>query len=146
MPSYAADIPIVIDGVESSWLAVTDPLVRAVVISLFTWRRARPDDPHEGTRWGWWADGLVDDGNDRIGSRLWLLAREKLTDRTLVRAREYANEALQWLLDDLVATSIVVTAERRGLDGLALKCEIERDQLTRTTLRFENVWRILYGL
>jgi phage gp46-like protein len=143
MPSYAPDLPITIDGVESSWLAVTDSLVRAVVISLFTWRRARPDDPHEGMRWGWWGDGLSDDPNDRIGSRLWLLAREKLTLSTMKRAREYAEEALQWLLDDRVATAITVTAERGGLDQLHLRCVIDRDQGGPITLRFDNAWRTL---
>lgn len=143
MPSYAPDLPIWIDGVESSWLAVSDPLIRAVVISLFTWRRAKPDDPHEGVRWGWWGDGLDDQPNDRIGSRLWLLAREKLTLKTRNRAREYAQEALQWLLDDRVATSIVVTTERGGLDQLHLVCVIGRDQRAPITLRFDNTWRTL---
>lgn len=143
MPSYAPDMPIVINGVESSWLAVTDPLVRAVVISLFTWRRAKPDDKHEGVRWGWWGDGLDDLSNDRIGSRLWLLAREKITQQTLVRARDYAEEALQWLLDDAVATKITVTAERIGLDGVALQCAIDRDEGAPLQLRFDNTWRTL---
>lgn len=143
MPSYAPDLPITIDGVESSWLAVSDPLVRAAVISLFTWRRAKPDDPHEGVRWGWWGDGLDDEPNDRIGSRLWLLAREKLTLSTLNRAREYAEEALQWLLEDRVATSISVTAERVGLEQLHLQAVIGRDQAAPITLRFDNTWRNL---
>jgi len=143
MPSYAPDLPITIDGVESSWLAVSDPLVRAVVISLFTWRRAGPDDPHEGVRWGWWGDGLDDMPNDRIGSRLWLFARAKLTLSTLNRAREYAEEALQWLLDDQVATSIAVTAERSGIDQLHLQCVIGRDEGAPITLRFDNSWRTL---
>lgn len=143
MPSYAPDLPITIDGVESSWLAVTDPLVRAVVISLFTWRRAQPDDPHEGVRWGWWGDGLDDLPNDRIGSRLWLLVREKLTRETVNRARQYAQEALQWLIDDRVATSVTVTAERAGLDGLHLQCVIGRDEGAPLTLRFDNAWRTL---
>lgn len=143
MPTYAPDLPITIDGVESSWLAVTDPLVRAVVISLFTWRRARRDDPHEGVRWGWWGDGLADLPNDRIGSRLWLLAREKLTQSTVNRAREYAEEALQWLLEDRVATSVVVTSERFGLEQLHLQCVIGRDEGAPITLRFDNSWRLL---
>lgn len=146
MPSYAPDLPIVIGGVESSWLAVSDPLVRAVVISLFTWRRANRDDPHEGMRWGWWGDGLAEQPNDRIGSRLWLLAREKLTQRTVIRAREYAEEALRWLLDDRVATRVTVTAERLGLDRLALQCVIERDQRAPVTLRFADTWRTLHAV
>lgn len=143
MPSYAQDQSITVDGVETSLLAVEQPLVRAVVISLFTWRRAQPDDPIEGVRWGWWGDGQDGMPNDRIGSRLWLLVREKLTNSTLVRAREYAQESLQWLLDDLVATGVEVTAERRGLDGLALRVLISRDNAAPIDLRFDNVWSLL---
>lgn len=144
MPSYATDLPITIDGVESSWLAVTDPLLRAVVISLFTWRRANPDDVVEGARWGWWGDGLDDTADDRIGSRLWLLAREKVTNEVMTRAREYADEALAWLLDDRVATSVVVTAERQGIDRLALQVVIGRAEGGPTTLRFDDTWRTTY--
>lgn len=143
MPSFAPDLSIKINGVDSSWLAVTDPLIRAVVISLFTWRRARPDDPHEGVKFGWWADGFGDDANDRIGSRLWLIAREKITNELLNRAREYAEEALQWLLDDRVATAITVSAERDGIERVALQCVIARDQAAPITLRFDNSWRTL---
>ncbi|WP_200894101.1 phage GP46 family protein [Xanthomonas sp. MUS 060] len=52
------------------------PLVRAVLISLFTWRRANADDTlpdPRGFRMGWWGDTYPVVANDRIGSRLWLL-------------------------------------------------------------------------
>ncbi len=36
-------------------LASADPLERAVVISLFTWRRAEPSDPvDDDERYGYW--------------------------------------------------------------------------------------------
>jgi phage gp46-like protein len=94
-------------------------------------------------RWGWWGDGLDGQTNDQIGSRLWLLSRAKVTQQTVIRAREYAEEALQWLVDDGVATRVTVTAERMGLDGLALACVIERDQRARVELRFDNTWRTI---
>ena len=102
-----------------------------------------PADPAEGQRWGWWADGIEGVANDRIGSRLWLLAREKLTASTYVRAREYAEEALQWMLDDLVATAVVVLVERRGLNGMAMQVTIERDTAAPLQLRFDNAWSLL---
>lgn len=139
MPNYAQDLSIHIDGVESSLRSIDNPLARAVVISLFTWRRAAPDDKVEGTRWGWWADGFDGNVNDRIGSRLWVLSREKVTNQTMTRAREYAEEALLWLTDDGVATKVTVTVERRGMDGLALRALIEREGGL-LDLRFDNVW------
>lgn len=143
MPSYTQDLSIQVDGADTSLLSLEKPLVRAVVISLFTWRRAAPSDAAEGVRWGWWADGMDGQANDRIGSRLWLLVREKLTASTLIRAREYAQESLQWLIDDGVATRITCTAERRGLDGLALRAVVERDNAAPLDLRFEDVWSFL---
>jgi phage gp46-like protein len=59
-------------------------------------------------------------GTDRpIGSRLWLLRRAKQTDATAKRARDFIVEALQWLLDDGLATAIDVSTEwvRRGMLG-----------------------------
>ena len=57
-----------------------------------------------------------------MGSRLWLLERSKETDDVLARAREYAIEALTWLLEDGVARSLDVTASwvRRGVLGLVV--------------------------
>ena len=50
-----------------------DDLPRAVINSLFSWRRAESDDILPGTsRYGWWADTYDDDG-EKFGSRLWLL-------------------------------------------------------------------------
>ena len=41
---------------------------------------------------------------------LWLLAREKRTPAVLARAELYVREALQWLVDDGVASAIAVAA------------------------------------
>ena len=84
--TVTVDGKLVALGLDSS-----EPLVRAVIISLFTWRRARPDDDLPGDlRMGWWGDSVPEIPNDRIGSRLWLLSRAKLTVETVARAREYA--------------------------------------------------------
>jgi phage gp46-like protein len=144
MATFAPDLSITIDGVDSALLAIDNPLVRAVVISLFSWRRADASDRVDGdARFGWWGDGLDGIANDRIGSKLWLLAREKLTAETLERAREYAHEALQWLVDDGVATAVTVTVERLAVDGAAMKVEIDREGQAPLTLRLANAWSLL---
>ena len=122
-----------------------DPLARAVAISLFTWRRGKDGDTKPGeARYGWWGDGFSRDNatpsNARIGSRLWLLAREKLTQETLARAKDYAKEALQWLVTDGVASAVSVTAERNGLDRLDLWIVITRDNGSKLDLRFSDMW------
>jgi phage gp46-like protein len=92
-------------------LAAGGDLATAVLISLFTDRRADPDDViPDGSNdpRGWWGDT----GRDTpIGSRLWLLEREKRTEAVRLRAEDYIGEALQWLLDDGVASSIEVVAQ-----------------------------------
>ena len=78
-------------------------LQTAVIISLFTDRRAEPDDtlPAEASdKRGWWGDAIAVQVNgrtvedDRIGSRLWLLSREKQLASVVERARQYCKEAL----------------------------------------------------
>ena len=126
----------------------TDPLVRAVIVSLFTWRRANADDvlPDPlGFRMGWWGDSYPPVANDRIGSRLWLLSRAKLTDTTAHRAMDYAREALQWLIEDGVAARVDVSAERQGLSTLALGCTFyNADGSALAVIRFQNLWSFLH--
>jgi len=137
------DITITVDGVDASSLPAQDKLARAVIISLFTWRRANPDDQVDGPRMGWHGDTTANVSGDRIGSRLWLLAREKILPETLNRAREYAQEALQWLIDDGVASRVEVLVERRGIDGIALQATIYRTDGRTVNLKFDNVWERL---
>lgn len=90
---------------------MADNLSRAVVISLFTWRRADDSDDydHELGKQGWWGDSL---NKDEIGSKLWQLLRSKITSETLLRAQEMADDALQWLVEDGICTEISVSVER----------------------------------
>ena len=139
-------LTVVIDGrTVLLGLASDEPLVRAVIISLFTWRRALPDDPLPGDqRMGWWGDSFSPVVGDRIGSRLWLLSREKLTAQTIERAREYSSEALAWLVEDGVASRVEVEAERQGLSTIALACRIYRAAGgAPVDLRFSNVWEFM---
>lgn len=120
-----------------------DELNTAVIISLFSWRRANADDvlPDEtADPQGFWGDMFATHQGDRLGSRLWLLSREKLTQETLNRAKEYAQEALQWLIEDAVASRVVVDVERKGLDQLALLVTVYRSAGNVAVLRFDQVW------
>lgn len=97
-------------------------LETAVIISLFTDRRARNDDllpdPNNPDRRGWWGDlASLEVEGDQIGSRLWLLEREKTVESILVRAKEYAEESLAWLIEDGVAGKVEVESERLGPVG-----------------------------
>lgn len=111
-PSHdPADPPRFDWAIQRGDLAPDDGLETAIILSLFTDRRALPDDPlPDGSddRRGWWADAWAEQGP--VGSRLWLLEREKDTRDVVNRARDYAEEALQWLVDDGIAERIEVMA------------------------------------
>lgn len=121
---------------------VDDDLTRAVINSLFCWRRANDDDELPGSsRYGWWGDTFEE--NDKFGSRLWLLSRAKLTAQTPLLAKEYVEEALQWLIDDGVAAGIVVEIEKVTIDRLDISIVITKPSDTTTSLRFQNMWSYL---
>ena len=119
-----------------------DELAAAVLISLFSWLKSNPDDGVRApNRQGWWGDTVAHTAGDRIGSRLWLLQRQKILSTTLRRAEFYAKEALQWLIDDAVVASIEVSAERSGADQIALLVTCYRpDDTQALQARFQNVW------
>jgi phage gp46-like protein len=136
-----------IDGVTTSAVDVFEDLPRSVLISLFTWRRANPDDAlPSNSRQGWWGDTYPASANDRIGSRLWLLSRSVLTAETVTNAKEYAEEALQWLVDDGVAAGVAVIAERNGIGRLDIGVTITRGDAGQLNIRFTNVWDYLHAI
>src|SRR5262245_49969605 len=82
-------------------LALDEGLRTAVILSLYTERRAEPDDDipsGDGDRRGWWADEFAPVAADRMGSRLWLLDRSAQRSDLARRAEEYIREGLAWML------------------------------------------------
>jgi phage gp46-like protein len=123
-------------------------LETAVLISLFTNRRADDDDvlpDQESTEiQGWWGDlASPEIEGDQIGSKLWLLGREKTTEDILARTKLYVEEALQWLIDDGVAAKIEVETDRSGTIGtdvLALSVKIYEVAGRETSLIYKVQW------
>jgi phage gp46-like protein len=129
--------------VDDNDLLLDDGLDTAVIASLFTDRRAEDSDilPDGHTdRRGWWGDGLPTVPNDKFGSRLWLLSREKQVPSVLERAKEYALEALQWLIEDKVAASVDVTTEFTKPGMLGIQIVIQRPQGPPAQFKFFYVW------
>lgn len=123
-------------------------LETAVLVSLFTDRRAKEDDvlPDSNNldRRGWWGDlGSPKVEGDQIGSRLWLLGREKTLESVLTKAKKYAEESLNWMIEDGVVKSIEVEVERQGpigLDRLALLVRVFRPDGTVLPFKYEIQW------
>lgn len=135
---------LTINGKKKAVYEVSDPLTRAVIISLFTWRKAGKDDVPEEVN-GWWGDTFPTVQNDRIGSRLYLLKRSKLTNQTPLKAREYITEALQWLTTDGLAARVDVTAARLGINAMSAATVIHKRDGTTLSLSFDDLWSELNG-
>ena len=119
-------------------LETDQALETAVLISLFTNRRAGDDDelPAESTgRGGWWGDG-----EDPIGSRLWLLDREVQSPEVLNRAKEYVEEALAWMLTEGVAQAVDVNCEWVRTGTLGILVQISKPDGETLKLLFEYIW------
>ena len=126
---------------EAGVLSPDDGLETAIAISLFTDARAADDDvlpDPSGDRRGWWGDVAPRIAGDAIGSRLWLLAREKKLSSVVERARGYAAEALAWLIEDGIAAAVEVTAEAQEADRLAIGIVVTRPGGDRR--RYDYVW------
>ncbi|HLJ65623.1 MAG TPA: phage GP46 family protein [Stellaceae bacterium] len=139
-------------ALEGGDLALDQGLHTAVLISLLSDRLAHPDDelPNAGLahgaddglppdRRGWVGDAFLPD-NDQIGSRLWLLSREKELAPVLALAQTYDREALQWMIDDGVVDrlDIVCTIPVHGV--LAHVITLRKPDGTAQTHRFASVW------
>lgn len=130
---------------DGAGLAVEQGLKTAIIVSLFTDRRARADDPlpQEGAdRRGWWGDVAAPIEGDQIGSRLWLLRRSKMTAKVVEQAREFCVDALQWLVEDGVASGVEVTTQAMSPDVLAIAVVVTRaDGPARQ--KFDFVWEAI---
>lgn len=104
---------------QGGYLQTGDDIQTAILISIFSDRRAEADDviPDGDDPRGWWADDDVP-----IGSRMWLLRRAKQTGETLQRAYDYLAEALQWMVDDGVVARFDINAQwvRRSTLGASI--------------------------
>lgn len=132
------DIQVVANDVS-----IDEGLQTAIVVSLFSDRRADDVDalPFGHTdRRGWWGDVYPTIPEDRIGSRLWLLSREKELPVVLVRAKEYAVEALQWLLTDRVASRVDVVTEFTRAGMLGIGVTVYRPVVDPVTYHFNVLW------
>lgn len=118
-------------------------LETACLVSLFTDKLATPDfRPTDGTsdRRGWWADPY---NEQPLGSNLWQLERAKTTRDTLGLARRYTQDALQWLITDGVAASVVVDTRWLGTTGqtmLGIAVAITKPDGSSTRFVFGWAW------
>ena len=148
--SWDATLDGILEGdltYENSKLSTEQGLATAIIISLFTDRKAADDDilPDitSKDRRGWWGDlANPEETGDQIGSLLWLLERSKTTEEVIVKAKRFVEEALEWLITDNIATNVNATVERQGLPGndrLAIKVQIILVEGKDVTIRIKDL-------
>lgn len=127
---------------ENNDLSTDEGLQTAVTVSLFTDARVDKEELPEGEtdQRGWWGDALNDD-NDKIGSKLWTLERQKITTQVLEDFKQFSEESLQWLIDDQIAASINVVVERVDNFSISVVIEITRPQDERQRYRYGYLWK-----
>lgn len=137
---FLAGADLALDGLG---LATDGGLGTAVVLSLFTDRQAAPDDvlPAGATdRRGWWGDVVPLADGYQLGSRLWLLGREKQLPEVLERAHFYAEEALTWLVTCGAAAAVRVDATNPAPGVLALAVTVTAPATGTQTYHYQWEW------
>lgn len=139
MGEFGGDL--VVSGLD---LARDDGLETSVIISLFSDRRATPEQvpvelPRDDLR-GFWGDVRPAVEGDQTGSLLWLLAREKQTPQTKARAEQYCREALAWMIEDKVATALDVATEYAAMGWLLIQIDIYRPDGSAVRYRYDYEW------
>lgn len=136
-----------ISGLESVDIAISrgdliacDGLETAVMISLFSDRYVSPDKLPEGfvDGRGWWADALSEEPEDRIGSRLWLLDRGKISSKTKNEMKDYTEEALAWMVTVGLASKIKVTTTIVSNQRIDMLVQIYRPE--GDNIPFKFIW------
>lgn len=120
-----------------SALLTDDSLTNAIVISLFT--DARVDNQR-----GWWGNDFNQNEERQVemGSRLWTLACSKQLADVLDDAQAYAEQALQWLIDDghALAIDVMATNPEQSVLLLSVVVTLPNGQTEQRT--FSAVWSL----
>ena len=121
-------------------LAGDDGLETSVIISLMTDQRVTENELPPGltSLRGWWGDMFPVVESDQIGSKLWLLGRAKALNTTLAGLENFATLALNWMLDDGVASAIAVAAVYDDSGQAIISIDIERPDGTNS--KFDLFW------
>lgn len=115
-------------------------LETACLVSLFSDRLATPDFvPTDGSNdlRGWWGNYYL---TVPIGSNLWQLERAKATRGNLGLAQSSTQAALQWLIDDGIAVSVIVNTQYITPTMMGIAIAITKPNGQRTRFMFAWAW------
>lgn len=148
-PKYSVTVDWLL--LDDGTLDDTQALATAVIVALGTDRLAGPDDilpdPDSTNRRGWWGDfdAQIWDGWP-IGTRLWLLTRDKIVGPeaaqggTEERVRQYIIEAIQPFVDRRIASTFDVEVTRVSRERIDALIRMYRGPEAAIDLRFQILW------
>nr|WP_276602560.1 phage GP46 family protein [Nannocystis pusilla] len=133
---------------DDGTLASDGGIETLAILSLFTDAEASPAEITTAgldRQRGWWAhaDSVRPADTPKMGSKLWLLTREKTTLATLRRAEDIALESLVWLKARGIAKSIQVVASRPRAGWLGLEIDIVRPSSLLPS--FRRLWEVKHN-
>ena len=115
-----------------------DSFDTAIIVSLLTDRRANESEVLEAQNRRGWIGNESTPGIE-IGSKLWLFEQSRLNRTAIDGVGVVARDALQWLVDDGHAVSIIAASAVRTATGLTLEVTIERHN-SEVETRFFDLW------
>jgi phage gp46-like protein len=146
--AFSIDYLLLNNGTLDQSLALST----AVILALGTDRLALPSDilpdPDSTDRAGWWGDLDAQEiwNGWPIGCRLWLMRRSKITGSaarqgaTVTLVEQYCREALQPFVDLKIVSSILVKAQRIGLERVDCLVRLYRASEIAVDLRYSVLW------
>lgn len=141
--NFSEGMDLALDGLL---LQDDDGLTTAVILSLYTDRRARPDDilpnADQGStdRRGWVGDDISEVQGDQIGSLLWLNESAKQLQKVLTTDRQYAEDALAWLVTDEIASRVEVVTSNPSMGIRRMDIAIHRPNQPVARFQFDKFW------
>lgn len=125
--------------VNNSEIQSDESLKQAVLVSLFTDARCEKSELPlgESSLRGFWGDGMF---GEKTGSKLWLLNRSKYTNDTLIKAKEYAKSALDWMISDGLAKDIQIEASFNKNKNMILNISIFKNNEEIESMTVRHLW------
>ena len=122
---------------EQGDIANGDFFDTSLIYSILGERRALPSEvPTSSRRRGWIGNEFSDYEN---GSKIWLYEQSKLTRTILNNIESEAVNALQWMIDDGFAVSIIAANAVVTGNGVSIEISIQRPN-SEVEQRFFELW------
>lgn len=126
-----------ISWTDSGDIDMASTLDTAILMSILEERRATVFEiPEASLRRGWIGN---ESATVEQGSKTWLFEQERLTNTMLAELGTVIRNALQWLIDDGVATSVEVAQPSLVRGRVVVYIDLGRDE-SKVDRRYYELW------